>query len=168
MSDYPPENTNLQPKPREHKPEVIRVLREEAEREIKARKAEAGSAPAMPGSDGEQNTLHPKSSVARAETEKPGTGPHREPDGDLRSSRSTRMLVAALLGLVVLAAFGAVSVYFFAPQIARYLPEIEPQLIAYVEIANELRARINEFIDRAIIVMTETVDHILKAMSEFL
>ncbi len=150
MSAIVSEESDSPPKPKDIDSDVARVLREEAEREIKARLADAESAPTAHGSNKDRSEIDPETSVAMPEPTESGPAPHDEPNNQTKSAGPNRNLMIPILVVVVLSALGALFVYSFAPQIVQHLPQIEPRITAYVESANELRARINELIETAI------------------
>jgi len=59
---------------------------------------------------------------------------------------------------MILTALVAVLVYSFAPRILQSLPQAEPQLIAYVELVNELRPRIKGSIEAVIAILPGASD----------
>ncbi len=131
-------------------PDVVRVLREEAERETRARKAEAEAAGELVGSGSNRIPGTPEIPVPRPDPCESDPAPQSGSDSATNDFRSSSRVGALLSGLVVLTLLGAVLVYSFAPQIIQLLPQLEPQLIAYVESANELRTRIRELVEAVI------------------
>jgi len=220
MPDRPPEEDDPQPKPKPTGPgaEVIRVLREEAERETRARRTEAEATAAMVCDPGdaldagapEVPARPPRTGKAgparygesNGNADLPGTGWNhirpapRPPNGRNRSpndiigsgdrtlsahpadpagwnrksrpdryrgqiaydSRTGRVKGTWLSVFMILTALVAVLVYSFAPRILQSLPQAEPQLIAYVELVNELRPRIKGSIEAVIAILPGASD----------
>jgi len=137
-------------------PEVLRVLREEAARETKARREEAMTAQAALGSDstrrdGTPKPPEPPELMARA-NDVSGSGAERREDS-VRTGEASgigRGATKLLPGAIVLTALAALLVYSFVPQIVKLMPQTEPLLIVYVENANELRALIKAMIDNVL------------------
>jgi len=134
-------------------PEVLRVLREEAARETKARREEAMTAQAALGSDSTRRdgTPKPPKLMARA-NDVSGSGAERRKDS-VRTGEASgigRGATKLLPGAIVLTALAALLVYSFVPQIVKLMPQTEPLLIVYVENANELRALIKAMIDNVL------------------
>ncbi len=134
----------IRPAPR---PEVLRVLREEAERETRARREEAMTAQAAHGYDSARRGGGPKP-TARANDGSGSGAEQREDPVRTGEAPKTRCGATTLLsGTIVLTALAALLIYSFAPQIVKLMPETESLLIVYVDNANELRALIKAMID---------------------
>jgi len=124
----------------------LRVLREEAERETKARREEAMAAQVVHGS-GSARREGGATPMTRAIDGNASGAERRGSSVRKREAYGTRRGTKTLLsGAIVLTALAAMLVYSFAPQIVKLIPETEPHLIVYVEYANELRTLIKELI----------------------
>ncbi len=127
-------------------PEVLEVLREEADRETRARREEAKAASAA---DSRRIETGRETSAHMSDEDDGRTSQRDESDGYMAPTR-TRPAGMLISGLMILSALGVVVVYSYAPQIADAIPQARPQLIAFVERANELRALINGLMETLI------------------
>jgi len=118
-------------KPNQIDPEVARILKEEAEREMAARKAEVDERPSTPqsGSGTEQNKL----------PENQSTHPQLSYDGYERLSWRQWSFV---LSLCLLGAF--VALYVFAPNVIDRYPNSADWISSYVRLVNDVRQSVYE------------------------
>lgn len=148
----PQEKTDSQlPKRSRPSTAVLQVLREEAEREVKARKDDAKAAQAAPDSESVRHAERPETSRQPAASDRVSTAPRSNASVKNKVGTRTGLGGGTLLSaLMILTALASVLVYSFAPQIVQLMPIAEPHLIAYVESANELRAMIKATIGRVL------------------
>lgn len=143
-------------------PGIANVLREEAEHESEARKAEAAGVETRPdpglddtvgdaaAADRSRRERLPNieaiNSTLRASTDEviAGAGSEIPSDGAAKPRRGG-FRTGFLVALVVIAA-GAL-IYCFAPQIVGASPQAKPYLIAYVDWVNAVRSQVNANVD---------------------
>ena len=106
---------------------ALQVLKEEAERELSLRRAEAPKSAGRPA-----DNVHPASGNAapRRRPEAPGQStPERGHGGWVRAVLPLLLMMAALAGLLV-------AIYLRAPAISHTYPNTEGPLLSYMEAAN--------------------------------
>lgn len=147
----PQEKTGSQlPRSSRPSPAVLQVLREEAEREVKARKEDAKATQATPASESVRHAERPETSRQPADSDRVSTAPRSASVKNKVGSRTGLGGGTLLSVLMILTASASVLVYSFAPQIVQLMPIAEPYLIVYIESANELRAMIKAMIGRVL------------------
>lgn len=109
----------------EHSPEVLRILREEAERETRLRQQDVTQEPALPDRGVPAEARVPPAESAAA----PTTETARADRTGFTRGFLTALAIAAL----------AVLAYVNAPRIAERVPQAEPALTIYVEKVNAVR-----------------------------
>ncbi|AVO37652.1 zinc-ribbon domain-containing protein [Pukyongiella litopenaei] len=120
------DDENFEPPPRlEHSPEVLRILREEAERETRLRQQDATPTPAAP----ERDMPAARDGVATETVPAPAPAPARPGGTGFARGFLTALVIAAL----------AVLAYVNAARIAERVPQAEPALTVYVEKVNAAR-----------------------------
>ena len=154
-SEHLQDAASPQPNRPGHSPEVLRVLREEAEREVRFRREEATVTTPAPSSGGKSTEVN--SEALTQAPDKGGTGTSQRGDSDEGKAhpKTTRSGGILIPGLVILTALTAVLVYSYAPQIAQMIPQAELQLVAYVNGANELRTLIKGLIEAMVNVLSQ-------------
>ncbi|WP_147126951.1 zinc-ribbon domain-containing protein [Shimia ponticola] len=159
-------------KRRELQPEVAEVLRQEAEFEATARAREAGlevqgdlglDAPIAPpppvvedvattGDKAARRDLLPDideiNSTLRAAGDRDApVASSAETEADAQTQRKGFRFG---FGLTLLVMVGLAALYAYAPQVANYLPGIEPQLEQYTQVVNDLRVWLAQTVERGV------------------
>lgn len=113
-------------KPSNIDPEVVRILQDEAEREISARKQETGSRDQAPASPTTELEIEPNSTASiKVDVDK---------DADyvpLNKRQRWILLALCLLGSLV-------ALYVFAPEVVRRVPSITDWVFSYVFWVNDM------------------------------
>jgi predicted Zn finger-like uncharacterized protein len=131
-------------RPRPTDPNVLQILREEAQREIAAREREAAdrTGPAASGAGSEPVTPR-RALLPQIEEPHPGTRVVIAPEEPARGG----FLIGFVIALVLAAL--AAAAYLWSAELAEAVPALAEPLAAYVEAIDNLRRMLADAVDRS-------------------